>query len=300
MLDGRDEGRATDAERRDDLLGYCASRRILRLYVAVDPETWDPASVADLLRAASERGIVIYAVPPGSLQNTWARSFPTRKRCNHQAVLGWIDEILRFDAGAPHPFVGVMFDIEPHQAVGRGWFGFKRRAWRSDKFDDLRDARNRRLASEYLDLLDLARERADGRLILAATIPPRFARDDAGATYRLERGSQNAVLADHIARSVDFVSVMNYADGADRESREAIAEVVARAVAFGPAESLFETAKPRRDGPSQGETLYGGGEARFRELEAMLESRFGGEPRYLGCGLHHYGDAAGSKRRGWR
>lgn len=292
MTDGR--GRDDPAARRR-LLEFCSAMRVLRLYVAVDPSSWSAGDVAELLDGAGARGIVVYAVAPGSLQDAWARPFPTRRRCDHDAVLRWLDGILRFNATAGHPFLGVMLDVEPHEARGRGWLGFRKRAWRDDPSEGLADPRNRRLASEYLEMLARVRDRVQGRLVVAATIPTWYG----GAPFRIAVDGRDDVLAAHVARAVDFVAVMNYTDGEGSEARRRVAGAVERALTFGPVESLFETARPRSGGPGEGETLFAAGQKRFVELESMLEKRFGGDGRYVGSALHHYRSSAGAGTRRW-
>lgn len=292
MTDGRGHD---DPEARRRLLEFCSAMRVLRLYVAVDPTSWSTGDVAELLDGAGTRGIVAYAVAPGSLQDAWARPFPTRRRCDHEAVLRWLDGVLRFNETAGHPFLGVMLDVEPHEARGRGWLGFRKRAWRDDPSEGLADPRNRRLASEYLELLARVRDRVQGRLVVAATIPTWYG----GAPFRIAVDGRDDVLAAHVARAVDFVAVMNYTDGEGSEASQRVAGAVESALRFGPVESLFETARPRNGGPGENETLFAAGQKRFVELESMLEKRFGGNGRYVGSALHHYRSAAGAGTRRW-
>ena len=87
MTNGRlDEG-VSDAEAQDRLLRLCQSGPldIRRLYFLADPASWSEPSLRSFLADARARGIDVYAVPVGAIQDAWIRPFRFHRRCDHEA-----------------------------------------------------------------------------------------------------------------------------------------------------------------------------------------------------------------------
>lgn len=304
IVDGRPDLQSDHAGQLD-LLTFCENRQVRRLYVAADPNTWNESSLHDFLRSARQRGIGVYAVPPGDSQDDWIRPFRRRGRCDHGVVLRWLDAVLRVGAEDPRArFLGVQLDIEPHAARGawRPWGG--RRVWVEAGGGSLGDARNARLAAEFLDLIDAVRARLDASPVvmrLAVTIPSWYDADDGAWSFVLSHRGVTQVLARHVQDRADFVSVMNYVDGSGPDGPAEALRAISGEVAYGPVESLFETAPPgrRRRSPNPNETLYEEGETRYRELCAILEAGLASTGRFLGCAAHAYRRAIGSGTARW-
>lgn len=301
MTDGRGKGRVDQAEQHR-LLEFCRARGIVRLYLLADPESWDAASLGALLHRAKSLGIDAYAVPPAAVQDAWVRPLRFLRRCDHGVVVRWAEAVRRQGG-----FAGVQLDLEPHDArSGLVLWGNRtgRTLWRYGTGGLLRDPRNRRLASEFLSLLDRLRERLEpssGGLRVAVTLPTWFDRDDAQESYRFEYGGAVRVLAHHVQDRADFVTLMNYLDGSTPESLERGWRDISGEVAYGPVESLFETAPPGPGtaSPRPEQTLFEEGEARYLMLRAWLEGWYAGHPNFLGCGAHHYREAYGAGLPGW-
>jgi hypothetical protein len=305
MTDGRSQDGLDDASEQERLLRFCGSPQVdvRRLYFLAEPSEWDPASLRAFLRAASERGIEVFAVPRGAVQDDWARPFPLTGRCDHGAVLQWVGAITALSAGGQGAgFRGLQLDLELHAARTPGLAPGLRRVWQHGKGGFLRSRRNARLGREFLVLLDRVRLRlpAEAGMKLAVTLPTWLDRDSSRESYRLEHAGKTQALAYHIMDRVDFVTLMNYVDGSTRSRREAW-ESIADEVLYGPTESLFETAPPGRRGswPREGETLFEEGDAGYRALRASLARRFRSFGGFLGCAAHHYLRAYGSGLPGW-
>ena len=136
---------------------------------------------------------------------------------------------------------------------------------------------------------------------LAATVPTWFDGDLDSGCYRLDYAGKRQSLAYHVMDRVDFVTLMNYVDGATWDSQERAWRDIANEVVYGPVEAIFETAPAYDNGdhPSPDETLADGGEARYLFLRQRLEERFAGDTNFLGCALHHYRKSYGAGSPGW-
>ena len=307
MTDGRPDAGVSDAEAQERLLRLCRTGPldVRRLYFLADPAAWDAASLRSFLRAARGRGVEVYAVPSGALQDVWVRPFRLRRRCDHDAVLGWIQAILDFDTGEGEArFAGVQLDIEPHGARSRDFFFRYRTVWRNGRGGLRGDRRNRRLATEYLDLLGLVRERLSAtapRHALAVTLPTWLDRDDGEESYVLRYAGVEKALIHHVQDRVNFVTLMNYLDGTDRESLRHLWDDIAGEARYGPTESLFETSPPDAKGRSllPRETLYEEGEDGLVALGRTLAAEAAGQGHFLGIAAHHYLHAYGGGAEGW-
>ncbi len=307
MTDGRPDAGVSDTEAQERLLRLCRTGPldVTRLYFLADPAAWDGASLRAFLAAARARGIDVYAVPSGALQDTWVRPFRLRRRCDHAAVLSWVRAILDFDAGEGEArFAGVQLDIEPHGARSRDLLFRYRRVWRGGRGGLRDDGRNRRLAREYLDLLERVRgllSAATPRHALAVTLPTWLDRDDGAESYVLSYGGAEMALIHHVQDRVDFVTLMNYRDGTDPVSLRRAFEDVEDEVRYGPSESLFETSPPDPKGGSllPSETLYEEGERGLAMLAHALAQAAAGRRSFLGIAAHHYLHAYGGGTDGW-
>ncbi len=307
MTNGRPDGGVSDATAQERVLRVCRDGPldVRRLYFLADPSAWNESSLRSFLAEARARGIDVYAVPVGAIQDAWIRPFRLHRRCDHEAVLAWVREILEFDArGGEARFAGVQLDIEPHGARSRDFLFRYRPVWRSGRGGLRRDRRNQGLAREYLGLLDRVRECLDGahpRHALAVTLPTWLDRDDGEESYRLRHGSEDKAFIHHVQDRVDFVTLMNYMDGSNRDSAGHAWDDIADEVRYGPAESLFETSPPDPRGVSllPGETLYEEGEMGLLDLARQLSEAAREQPNFLGCAVHHYQHAYGGGAAGW-
>jgi len=308
MTDGESSSGVADAPAQRRLLDLCSSgpAQIGRLYFLAEPSLWDERSLRVFLRAAAARGIEVYAMPRGGIQNQWMEPFPRRGRCRNGVVLRWLSQILAFNKRSPEAvFKGIQLDIEPHEARSGSAGSPDGIVWRraGDACLD-KNGTNGRIAVEYLRLLDDLRSRLRSQapgMKLAATIPTWFDGDPHAACFRLEYAGKQQSLAYHVMDRVDFVTLMNYVDGTTWDSRERAWKNLANEVVYGPVEAIFETAAAYTSGehPSPEETRAAGGEARYILLRQRLGERFAGDPNFLGCALHHYRNSYGSGSPGW-
>jgi hypothetical protein len=295
MTDGRSQDGVTDHEEQKALIRFCTDPAVaaMRLHFLVDPNKVDTGSLATFMRQATDAGIDVFAVPRGSIQDEWIQPLRTKQPANHQVVLDWISWIHRFNAGHPEAgFAGINLDIEPHRASPVGG----KPLWKK-KREGLSDSKtNRRIALEYLDLLDLAilDKRA---LSLAVTIPAWYDGNSKPKPFRLSAGGKRQSWASHIQDRVDFVSLMAYTDASEDNGKDRLVRHVAGEIEYGPTEVLMETSRQGRSGKAH--TLYEEGEKTLLKLERQLAKKFGKQPNYLGTGVHHYLDAYGSGRRKW-
>jgi hypothetical protein len=280
------DGGADDRPLQIEMLEFCRRSAIdvRRIYFLVDFERADPASLSNLLRRAQRYDVEIFALHPGSLQNEWAREFRKNKRCDHDVVLRWVDRVLGFGS----KFDGIQLDIELHTLRPH-----RRRLWRKNSHG-LRNKRNRRLAQQYIELLDRIRE-YDFRL--AATLPVWL---DDPKDYAIKIDGRKAPLSEHIQDRVDFVTLMNYvADDSPASIYRAVRNMRDE-IKHGPVESMFETQKPGRGAAGKASTLYRGGLSSWKKLCRELDDVFGSKRNYLGCAAHHYGDGFGGRKRRWK
>lgn len=302
MVNGAIDGGVTDHQAQDRLISFCKASEvgIDRLYFLSVPSESDPGSLARFLAEAGQAGLHVYAVPRGRIQHRWIRPLQQEGGCDHRTVLAWVDQVIAFnDSNRQARFAGIQLDIEPHNArpVEGG-----RPLWRKNR-QGLRNSRiNRKIAGEYLELLDRIGERisASGSgLRLAVTLPPWLDRHDEKASYRLEYGGNEKVWIHHVMDRVDHVTLMNYVNGYSRKSRRRAWRAVAGEISYGRCDVLFQTARPTRSGPTRRSTVYFGGEKRYLYLKRLLERKYSGSRNYMGCGAHYYLYAYGSGRRGW-
>ncbi len=297
MTDGRGED---EAEQRA-LVEFCRAPGVdvRRLYFLVDFERSVPASLDGLLQQAAEAGIRVFALHPGSLQDTWVRPFPASRACDHAAVLEWVERVLGYNElreESERRFSGIQLDIEPHLARSRSGT-----VWR-ERGVGLGSKRNARLAAEFLELLDRIRERmraADSALQLVVTIPTWFDQHGGGESYRLHYDGEQKLLAFHVMDRADYVTLMDYVGNASSAAVRRAVDNVKDELAYGAVEVLFETSKLGGRGPRRGVTLYGRGEDAYFELCRRIEQEFGGTENWVGCAAHHYLSAYGSGKRGW-
>jgi hypothetical protein len=266
---------------------------VKRLYFLVDPNKVDTGSLATFMRQAADAGIDVFAVPRGSMQHDWIKPFRTRQPADHLVVLDWIAWIHDFNGKyAESGFTGINLDIEPHRASPVGG----KPLWKK-KREGLSDSKtNRRIALEYLDLLDLA-VLEKGELALAVTIPTWYDGNGKAKLFRLPIKGERKTWAAHIQDRVDFVTLMAYTDAREEGGKERLRRHVAGEIEYGPTEVLMETSRQGRSGKSH--TLYEEGEKALLKLERQLAKKFGKQPNFLGTGVHHYLDAYGSGRRKW-
>lgn len=307
MTNGRLDGGIADSEAQERLLRLCSEGplEVRRLYFFADPSAWDRDSLRSFLAAARARGIDVYAVPSGALQDDWVRPFRLSRRCDDGAVLAWVRAILDFDAGAGEArFAGVQLDIEPHGARSRDILLRYRVVWRSGRGGLRGERRNRRLALEYLRLIDRVKEllsTSTPRLALSATLPTWFDRDDGEESFRLAAGGVEKAFIHHVQDRVDSVTLMNYLDGSDPASLGRAVKDIAGEVRYGPVEALFETSPPDPRGESlrPSETVYEEGERGLLALMRRLKTEFEGQPNFLGSAAHYYLHSYGAGAAGW-
>ena len=130
MTDGRPDRGLSDPDAQDRLLGACLEGPlpVRRLHFLSDPDSWDGNSVDRLLLRAAASGIEVYAVPPGGMQDAWARPLLRTGRADPGPVLAWVRSVVA--RGVPGArFTGVELDIEPHRARARSFLRFRRTAW---------------------------------------------------------------------------------------------------------------------------------------------------------------------------
>lgn len=295
------DGRGEDLTEQRALVEFCRAPGVdvRRLYFLVDFERSATASLDRLLSDAAGAGIEVYALHPGSLQDTWVRPFPANRACDHAAVLSWVDRVLQHNQLGDAPerrFRGIQLDIEPHLARSRSGT-----VWR-ERGAGLQSKRNARLAAQFLELLDRVRERmraVDPTLQLAVTLPTWFDRHADGESYRLRYDGEQKLLAFHVMDRVDFVTLMDYVEDASSSSVRRAVDNVKDELAYGPAEVLFETSKLGGRWPRRAVTLYGRGEKAYLQLCRGIEQEFGESENWVGCAAHHYLSAYGSGKRGW-
>ena len=307
MTDGRPDAGVPDADAQERLLRLCREGPldVRRLYFLADPAAWDAGSLRSFLASARGRGIEVYAVPAGAIQDAWVRPFRLLRRCDHEVVLAWVQAILDFDgSGGEARFAGIQLDIEPHGARSRDLLFRYRAVWRAGRGGLRDDRRNRKLAGEYLALLDRVRSRlsdATPRHALAVTLPTWLDRDDEGESYVLSYAGAEKALIHHVQDRVDFVTLMNYLDGSDPEGSRHAWDDIAGEVRYGPTESLFETSPPDPMGRAllPFETLYEEGESGLVSLARKLEAAAAGQTHFLGSAAHYYLHAFGGGAPGW-
>lgn len=297
MTDGLADDGVDDRERIRELVRFAGTPGIDidRLYFLVAPGRSDPTAVRTALRAAAAADIEVYALHPGSLQDTWAARFGRTREADHGVALRWLAAIAAIERDGTR-FAGIQLDVEPHAIRGR----FGRRLWRADGHGLAASRRNRELAAEFVELLrEVARyrDRHAPHWRVGATIPAWFDRDDDVERYAPGPfGAEN--LAAAVQREVDHVTVMAYTDAGDGVERSVLDAVLGE-IARGPTEVVLETAKPGRRGPRRGRTLYREGLAGYAAIRAALERRYGRDPNYVGCAAHHYGAAFGAGTKRW-
>ncbi len=299
MTDGKIENGVTDYEAQKRLLRFCAAPGvgITRLYFLVVPESVDPGSLATFLRQAGEAGVEIYAVPRGSIQDEWIKPVRKNHPADHDKLLTWAEKIAGYNRIDPDAgFAGLQLDVEPHLAAPEG----RKTLWKK-KRRGLGDSRtNKRIAREYLDLLDEMRRFLDdgsGSMKLAVAIPAWYDGNDRPSSFQLSAGGKRKSWAAHIQDRVDFVSLMDYSDARDREERKRLIRNVTGEVAYGPAEVLLETSRLGRK--NKGNTLYQEGEKALLQLERFIAKKLRKHPGFMGTGVHHYLSAYGSGSRKW-
>jgi hypothetical protein len=305
MVDAAAAEGATDEERQTRFLEFCRAYGVRRVHFLADPRTWDERSLTLLLNRARQLSLEVFALAPGGLQSDWIASFRWTGRCKHRVVLDWIEAVVRFNAAHPDgAFAGVQLDIEPHRAGRSLILRRDKPMWDAEAGGLLASERNRRIAEQYLDLLDAVGARIRGLdppVRFAATIPTWFDRDTPRESYVLEHGGARQTLASLIQRRVDFVTLMDYLDGSGSDGADAAWSEIEQELDAGPVEALFETAPPRkgRKHPKPAETLFEEGETALFKMCEALRDRFADEPNYLGCAAHYYLHAVGSGLRGW-
>lgn len=295
MTDGQVQDGVTDFEEQKALVRFCADPAVAveRLYFLVDPDEVDTGSLATFMRQASDAGIDVFAVPRGSMQDDWIEPLRRNQPADHRVVLDWIAWIRDFNADHPESgFAGINLDIEPHRASPAGG----RPLWKKKREGTADSKTNRRIALQYLDLLNRV-SAANGGLTLAVTIPTWYDGNEQPKRFRFTAAGKRKSFAAHIQDRVDYVTLMGYTDGTENGGKDRLLRHVAGEIGYGPAEILLETSRQGRSGKAQ--TLYEEGEKRLFRLERRLQKKFGKSTHFLGTGVHHYLDAYGSGRRKW-
>ncbi len=295
MTDGRLQDGVTDFEQQKALIRFCADPAVAvsRLYVLVDPARVDPGSLATFLRLSADAGIQIFAVPRGSIQNDWIKPLRMKQPADHLVILDWLAWICDFNAKHSETrFAGINLDVEPHRASPAGG----KPLWKKKRHGLSDSKTNRRIAWEYLELLDLVTlEKHD--LALAVTIPSWYDGNSEPEWFRLSAGGKRKTFAAHIQDRVDFVTLMGYTDATEKDGKDRMVRHVAGEISYGPTEVLLETSRQGRSGRTH--TLYEEGQNALLRLERHLEHCFKGQSTFLGTGIHHYLNAFGSGRRKW-
>ena len=285
MTDGQSQDGVTDYEEQKRLIRFCTDPAVAvdRLYFLVDPNKADIGSLATLMRQTADAGIEVFAVPRGSIQDDWIKPLKMKQPADHLVVLDWIAWIRDFNGQYPESrFAGINLDIEPHQASPVGG----KPLWKK-KRQGLSDSKtNRRIALEYLDLLDLA-DVEKQELPLAVTIPTWYDGNGRSKLFRLTAGGKRKTFSAHIQDRVDFVALMAYTDIREEGGKDRLMRHVAGEMEYGPIEVLMETSRQVRS------------EKALLKLERQVTKKFGKQPNFLGTGVHHYRDAYGSGRRKW-